>query len=130
MADLFFNAAKNKYRFQSKRGNLTAEQLFDLPLEELDEIYGQLNAKLDKSPLKSLLAPKKVADVELEEKIDIVVAVYDYKEKIACDRQKAAERRQQKQTLLDILAKKKAEALENLSEEELLKKLQELGETV
>lgn len=128
MADLFFNAAKNKYRFPSERGNLTAEQLFDLDMKSLDKIYGTLCEQKDSKPKKSLLSPREVGDVELDEKISIVAQVYEYKDSVLDKRKKAAERSRDRQKLLDILAKKKEEALENLSEEELLKKLKELGE--
>lgn len=128
MADLFFNAAKNKYRFPSERGNLTVEHLFDLDMKSLDKIYGTLCEQKDSKPKKSLLSPREVGDVELDEKISIVAQVYEYKDSVLDKRKKAAERSRDRQKLLDILAKKKEEALENLSEEELLKKLRELGE--
>ncbi len=128
MADLFFNAAKNKYRFPSERGNLTVEHLFDLDMKSLDKIYGTLCEQKDSKPKKSLLSPREVGDVELDEKISIVAQVYEYKDSVLDKRKKAAERSRDRQKLLDILAKKKEEALENLSEEELLKKLKELGE--
>lgn len=128
MRDLFFNAAKNKYRFPSERGNLTAEQLFDLDMKNLDKIYGTLCDQKDAKPKKSLLSPREVGDVELDDKIAIVAQVYEYKNALYEKRKKDAEKSRDKQRLLDILAKKREEALENLSEEELLKKLQELGE--
>lgn len=128
MADLFFNAVKGKYRFPSERGFLTVEQLFDVDLKTLDKIYGTLCEQKDAKPKKSLLSPREVGDVELDEKIDIVTRVYNYKNALIESRRAAAEKSRDKQKLLDILAKKREEALENLSEEELLKKLQELGE--
>lgn len=128
MADLFFNAVKNKYRFPSERGFLTVEQLFDVDFKTLDKIYGTLCEQKDAKPKKSLLSPREVGDVELDEKIDIVTRVYNYKNALIESRRAAAEKSRDKQKLLDILAKKREEALENLSEEELLKKLQELGE--
>lgn len=128
MADLFFNAVKGKYRFPSERGFLTVEQLFDVDLKTLDKIYGTLCEQKDAKPKKSLLSPREVGDVELDEKIDIVTRVYNYKNALIESRRAAAKKSRDKQKLLDILAKKREEALENLSEEELLKKLQELGE--
>ena len=128
MKDVFFNAVKNKYRFPSKRGNLTAEQLFDLSFDDLDEIYGELTKKLDEIPAKSLLTPRTKSANELEEKADVVKKVFEYKENVRNRIKKANETRQQKQKLLDILEKKKDEALENMTEDELLKKLEELGE--
>lgn len=126
MSDLFFNAVKNKYRFPSKRGNLTTEQLFELPFEGLDEIYSELSAKLEAAPKKSLLSPRSVADVELKEKVEIIEAVFAFKAELRDKAKRAQEKSQQKQKLLDLIEKKKNQALEGLSEEELLKKLAEL----
>lgn len=126
MNDLFFNAVKNKYRFPSKRGNLTAEQLFDLSFEGLDEIYSELTAQLDRLPKKSLLAQKSNADNELKEKVEVVEAVFAYKTELRNKAKSLEIKRQQKQKLIELLEKKKDMALENLSEEELLKKLAEL----
>ena len=128
MSDLFFNAVKNKYRYPSKRGNLTTEQLFDLSFESLDEIYGELTALLDQMPKKSLLAQRSNADEELREKVDVVEAVFAYKTELRNKAKNMEAKRQQKQKLIDLLEKKKEKALENLSEEELLKKLAELDD--
>lgn len=128
MGDLFFNSAKNKYRFPSRRGNLTTEQLFDLSCKDLDEIYGELAARVDETPRKSLLSPRTKADSELEEMAEIVKCVFEYKESVRKRIEKAQETRQNKQRILDILAEKRNDALKNMTEEELLKKLRELGE--
>ena len=128
MSELFFNAVKNKYRFPSKRGNLTTEQLFDLSCKELDEIYGELAERVDATPRKSLLSPRTKADSELEDMAEIVKRVFEYKESVRERIEKAQETRQKKQRLLDILAEKRDDALKNMTEEELLKKLRELGE--
>jgi hypothetical protein len=128
MSDLFFNAVKNKYRYPSKRGNLTTEQLFDLSFESLDEIYSELTALLDQMPKKSLLAQRSNADEELREKVEVVEAVFVYKTDLRNKAKNMEAKRQQKQKLIDLLEKKKEKALENLSEEELLKKLAELDD--
>ena len=128
MSDLFFNAVRNKYRYPSKRGNLTTEQLFDLSFESLDEIYSELTALLDQMPKKSLLAQRSNADEELREKVDVVEAVFAYKTELRNKAKNMEAKRQQKQKLIDLLEKKKEKALENLSEEELLKKLAELDD--
>ena len=41
MADIFKIAAKKKYRF-NYRGVCTVEDLWDIPLEELDKMYAKL----------------------------------------------------------------------------------------
>ena len=107
-------------------GNLTTEQLFELPFEGLDEIYSELSAKLEAAPKKSLLSPRSVADVELKEKVEIIEAVFAFKAELRDKAKRAQEKSQQKQKLLDLIEKKKNQALEGLSEEELLKKLAEL----
>ncbi len=128
MADIFFNAVKNKYRFPSKRGNLTTEQLFDLNMESLDEIYSELSARLEAMPKKSLLAPRSDESDELKEKVAVIEAVFAYKMALREKARKAEENRLQKQKLLALLEKKKDAALEGMSEEEILRKLAELDD--
>lgn len=64
--------------------------------------------------------------MELKEKVEIIEAVFAFKAELRDKAKRAQEKSQQKQKLLDLIEKKKNQALEGLSEEELLKKLAEL----
>ena len=119
MSDLFKSAAKNKYRFNFK-GVCTVEDLWDLKVEDLDEIYKKLMAQQKKAAAEeSLLSASASVDVELSEKIEIVKVIVADKLAEQERARKAAEKKAQKQHILEILASKKDAALEAMSVEEL-----------
>ena len=132
--NLFERAARGKYRFPSGKGNLTVEQLFDLPLQggaaNLDAVAIALDQELEKAAPRSFVS-QNTADAErseLQAKLDIVKHVIQSK----LTAQQAAERRaaraEQRRQLLEALDRKDNEALEAMSREEILRKLTELDE--
>ena len=82
--NIFEYAARNKLRFQFK-GNIKAEDLWDLSVEELDSIYKKLNAQIKTSQEESLLYKKTKEDEELNIKVDIIKYIVSekLKEKVA-----------------------------------------------
>ena len=122
---IFKYATRNKVRFPYK-GLISVEDLWDLPVTELDKIYKTLNAQVKQSQEESLLAIKSEADEELEVQIAIVKHIVDVKLRERAAAEKAAEKKAQKQKILGIIAKKQDESLENASIEELNAMLAEL----
>ena len=114
---LFLTAARSKFRFGSSAGQLSTEDLWDLPLSgrgaNLDEIARALHKGLkDADGDISFVKPAVKTTVELQAKFDIVKYVIDTK---MADEEKAAT----KQKLLAKLAEKQDKALDNLSEEQI-----------
>ena len=66
-------------------------------------------------------------DAELLNKIEIVKYIFNAKEAEAEARKNDAAKHAKKQRILDILAQKQEDALQNMSEDELKKMLDELG---
>lgn len=125
VVDIFKYAAKKKLRFNYK-GVLAVEDLFDLSVEELDNIFKSLNSKLKQVNEESLLTPKTVSDLELETKIEIVKTIVSDKLLVKeIETQKAAISAK-KQKILEILATKRDKSLEDKSEDELEAMLNEL----
>ena len=62
---MFEVASRKKIRFQHN-GVISVEDLWDLSLTSLDKIYMELDAKIEKTQQKSLLATKNKDDKELE----------------------------------------------------------------
>ena len=124
---MFEKASREKTRFQYK-GQLSVEDLWDLDVKELDSIFKSLNAKLRITKEESLLDSKSEADKDLEFQVSIVKHVVEVKLKEAEDRKQSRERREKKQKLMELLAKKQDANLEQMSEDDLLKKIQELSE--
>ena len=115
---MFEQAIRNKWRWQY-RGQLSVEDLWDLNLSQLDEIYKALRRERKVTGEKSLLDNESTESDELKAKITIVEYIFNTKV-TERDAQKAlAEKAAQKQRVLEIIAKKQDEGLQNLSLEEL-----------
>ena len=68
---LFETAVRGKYRYPYK-GQITTEDLWDLPLQELDRVFKALNTEAKQSKEESLLQTKDKQEETLERKIEIV----------------------------------------------------------
>ena len=124
--NLFEIATRNRYRFNYK-GVMTVEDLWSLRVEDLDAIFKMLNRQKKTADEDSLLATKSAEDQDLANKIDIVRYIVSVKLAEAGDRVSAAEKKAQRDKILEIVAKKKDKALEDMGIEDLMKKLEELN---
>lgn len=123
--NIFEYAVRNKIRFPFK-GMISVEDLWDLSLTNLDSIYKTLNKQVKQSEEESLLSEKESVDTELEVQIAIIKYIVDVKKKEKEAKDKAAEKKAQKQKIMSIIASKENEALQNSSLEDLKKMLEEL----
>lgn len=123
--EMFIRATRSKVRFPYK-GLASVEDLWDLPVTELDKIYKSLKKQEKQENEESLLEVKTDEDETLTMQIEIVKYIVGVKleEKKAAENAKA--RREQKQKIMSILASKQDEALQGKSIEELEKMLDEL----
>ena len=124
--NIFEAASKNKYRYPYK-GMITTEDLWDLTQAQLDVIYKALNKGVSEAQVSSLMCKVTEVDAELLNKIEIVKYIFNAKEAEAEARKNDAAKHAKKQRILDILAQKQEDALQNMSEDELKKMLDELG---
>ena len=124
--NIFEAASKNKYRYPYK-GMITTEDLWDLTQAQLDVIYKALNKGVSEAQVSSLMCKVTDVDAELLNKIEIVKYIFNAKEAEAEARKNDAAKHAKKQRILDILAQKQEDALQNMSEDELKKMLDELG---
>ena len=76
--ELFIKASRKKIRF-SYKGLATTEDLWDLPVTELDGIYKSLNAKAKLTKEESLLETKTDGDEELMLQIEIIKYIVSVK---------------------------------------------------
>jgi len=133
--ELFFIAARDKYRFSSVNGELTAEQLFDLPLTsrnglDLDTVARTINASLKEAGEESFVnttSRSTPARRLLTNKLELVKAVIEYKEEMATKKQNDRARAEQRDELRQILQEREKADLRSLSREELEKRLAELS---
>lgn len=124
--NLFEIATRNRYRFNYK-GVMTVEDLWSLRVEDLDAIFKMLNRQKKTADEDSLLATKSAEDQDLTNKIDIVRYIVSVKLAEAAERVSAAEKKAQRDKIMEIVAKKKDKALEDMGIEDLMKKLEELN---
>ena len=123
--NIFEAASKNKYRYPYK-GMITTEDLWDLTPAQLDIVYKALNKGVSEAQVSSLMRKVTDVDAELLNKIEIVKYIFNAKEAEAEARKNDAAKHAKKQRILDILAQKQEDALQNMSEDELKKMLDEL----
>ena len=124
--NIFEAASKNKYRYPYK-GMITTEDLWDLTQAQLDMVYKALNKGVSEAQISSLMCKVTEVDAELLNKIEIVKYIFNAKEAEAEAHKNDAAKHAKKQRILDILAQKQEDALQNMSEDELKKMLDELG---
>ena len=115
--NIFEYAAKNKLRFTTERGLLTAEDLFDIKLSNqagpsLDKIAIALDEELSKTE-KSFVKKVTPQNKELQIKLDIVKHVISVKQDQEEAKVAAAARATQRRILQEAIAKKKLEAIDN-----------------
>lgn len=124
--NLFEIATRNRYRFNYK-GVMSVEDLWSLRVDDLDAIFKMLNRQKKTADEDSLLATKSAEDQDLANKIDIVRYIVSVKLAEAAERVSAAEKKAQRDKIMEIVAKKKDKALEDMGIEDLMKKLEELN---
>ena len=126
--NIFVTASELKFRYPYK-GMISTEDLWDLNLDQLDAVYKTLNKEAKVAQEDSLLGTEchEKENSLVEMKIDIVK--YIFNEKIEAARKREAEviNAEKKRRILEVLAKKQDDSLNNMSEEELLAKLEEIG---
>lgn len=118
-------AARNKFTFRRPSGGLVnAQDLLSLGLPELNEIAIALNNQ-KKSSKVSFISKSKVDEV-VDAKLEVVKHVIACKQEDAAVRSNATANRQEEQKLMGALANKQEQALGELSEEEIEKRLKKL----
>lgn len=116
--NLFEVATREKYRFPYK-GQIGVEDLWDVSVTGLDDIFKALKAQTKKTDEEGLLSHKTSADTELDNKIEIVRYIFGVKMAEKAKREEAVKRKAEKEKLLEILSEKEDNALKNLSIDEL-----------
>ena len=120
---MFEQASRLKLRFDTPRGCLSAEDLWDLPLTgtrsvSLNEIAIALHHQL-KHDTVSFVDDDERPDAALQLRFDLVKHVIGVKKDENRKALEAREHAEKKQKILGILARKGDEALEAKSEDEL-----------
>lgn len=124
---MYKKALQSKLRFATSKGKLTTEDLFELSLTDLNNLAVALDKKLSETPRKSFIADLTPDTAEDELRLSILKDVITTKLIEKNNAQEAKAKAAEKAQLAEILHRKKNQALENLSIEELEAKLQALS---
>jgi len=121
---MYKQAAQLKLRFDSKVGQITAEDLFDLPLTSknkacLDDIAKGLHREIKDGEEESFVVSKSRGNALLELKFNIVKSVIADKIEAAQAAQNKAETVAKRTKLMAKIAEKQDSALDEKSLEEL-----------
>ena len=117
MTNIFEQATKMHLRFQH-RGMLSVEDLWELDLAELDMIYRGLREQQKTEQQDSLLDNSSV-NTKLALRVEIVKYIFGVKQAANEARKLAAANAVRKQQLLEVLARKQAAGLEEMTEGEI-----------
>lgn len=128
---MFEKASKLKLRFETERGNVTTEDLWDIPLVapnnmSLDHIAKTLSRALKEDEEESFVIAKSTKNYDLELKFEIVKHIIKYKLQEKEKRENEAANKLKKEKILSILADKEDDALKGKSVASLKKMLDEL----
>jgi len=127
MTDLFLTAARKAFRFASPQGDLTTEQLFQLPLAStrsnvasLNDCAIRINRQLKDQGEESFVENRSnPVKTELGDKLELVKAVIAIKQAENAEATARQVRASQNARIDELIAQKKDAQLSELSIEEL-----------
>lgn len=129
MINIIEQGVRKGLRF-SYSGKKSVEELYQLDITDLDQIYGKLYDEREKTATRSLLQTRSKADSILNLKIEIVKYIIETKieeeEKKALSAANKLKKKEKKNRLLRRLEEIDDESTKNLSKEEVLKQIEEL----
>ena len=118
---MYKQASKNKLRFDTEKGSLTVEQLWDLPMTVLDRTAMALQGAYKISGKKSFLEARSQKDKELKLKFNIVLDILTTKVEDNAAIRDAEGTKQHNAKIDAIIATKQDTALSEMSIEDLEK---------
>ena len=130
--NIFEYATRSKLRFASSRGELTTEQLWDVPLRSQDGFNLNAVAKATNESVKALNeenfveTTKTPGHTRIETALEVVKHIIDVKLAGEAATKKRADNKLKREKLLAVLAEKQDGKLSEMSERELKKQIAEL----
>jgi ABC-type oligopeptide transport system ATPase subunit len=124
MEYIFEFATRNKVRFPY-RGQVTVEDLWDLNMKQLNEVFQNIQAQHEDN-VESLISEESEEDVLLGVQADIVRHIFNVKKVEAEAKEQEAAKREKKRRLQGLLARKEEAALEDLTPDEIQEMIKSL----
>ena len=113
--DNFKLASQQQLRFQTPKGLLTTEQLWDLSLEDLDILAVSLETEHKESGKKSFLNRSSVKDKTAKLRFDIVLDILNTKVEEMQVAQQTKEDKDFNEKIIELIAEKQDESLKGKS---------------
>jgi len=123
---MFDLATRLKLRFQTDRGTLSTEDVWDLNLTQLNNLAKSLRRSIKQAEEEDFLSTKSEADKTQKLMFDVVIHVLETKKNEAAERETAKEKKAKRELVMGLLAQKQQAELAAKSPEELQKMLDEL----
>lgn len=128
---LFEKATRQKERFDSVKGRLSVEDLWDLPLvsrtgADLDSVAKNIAKNMRETGEESFVTKVDPKIGKLEFKLDIVKHIIAYRKDEIKARQEADERKERKERLGTVLEEKEMDELKSKSVKEIKKEMKSL----
>ena len=123
---MFEQVSRAKLRFASPQGNLTAEDLWDLPLTStrpnqanLNNIAKAISRQLKAESEEDFVNPRSAANETLQLSLDVVKHIIQVRQAENEAARLIAERKEKKNKLMELIERKQDQQLEGKSLEEL-----------
>jgi len=116
-------ATQQKLRFQTSKGLLSTEQLWDLSVNDLDSLAVSLQDSYNNSKGKSFLEKKTDKDKGLKLQFDVVLDILNTKVEESEAKRDAAEIKEHNEKIISLIKEKQDGALANKSIAQLEKML-------
>ena len=128
---MFESAIRNKYRFKTVKGMATTEDLYDMELIrsdgfDLNTVARYINSLIKEQAEESFVETKTVTNTTLNNQFAIVKHIIAVKLEEKAARETAAERKVQKQKIMEAIANAQDKDLEGKSVAQLTKMLEKL----
>lgn len=127
--NLFELAAREKFRFETNKGLVAVEDLFDLPLTgdvSLDATARLINRQVKALEEESFVETPKAASAKVIAKLEIVKHIIALRKAEVKAHYERVEKQARRAELKALLLEKQKEALKGKSQEEILAELAEL----
>ena len=129
--ELFAKITRRKERFDTSKGLLTIEDVWDLPLTSvrgpnLDDLAKGLKKELAEVSEESFVEIKSDKAKVVEDKFNAVLYIIKVKLNEKAEAEKEAEKRQRRELILELMQDKEKEELKGKSLDELKKMLNSL----
>ena len=129
--EMFEQALRNKFRFSTVKGEVSTEDLWDMPLTsrnnfDLDTVAISLAKQVSETSEMSFVKTTTTASKLLKDKLEVVKYVITTKMAEAEAKESAKVKETEREFLKSVLQEKKVDAVKGLSVEELEARLAQL----